>query len=312
MHKHNGGDDSVCCTVSFQIKHRKRGENCSKASYHMFYNPKLKWNIQQRHLGMRSQLRQPHSPISPHVIKPLLLPPAPGQSSWSWAPSAGKRFSQARFDLFSIWLTLLWTCPMRFPAILALLSQHTWTTCLLNLVPSQHASSPSAFATAPLGEWETGPSKEARVHSRHSASALPTQCGSPTDHNVRPYRECTGGHLWFAGIQMNVYGACLAAKGQALSQLLQPLSWVRSWLCGLALNWVKICGVWICDLLISLYVTTPVYYSPDNEVTVFVYVFSACLFYRNSKNHSVHLSVKWQPQFTCVVCVLAGFTIFNI
>lgn len=183
---------------------------------------------------------------------------------------------------------------------------------LLNLVPSQHASSPSAFATAPLGEWETGPSKEARVHSRHSASALPTQCGSPTDHNVRPYRECTGGHLWFAGIQMNVYGACLAAKGQALSQLLQPLSWVRSWLCGLALNWVKICGVWICDLLISLYVTTPVYYSPGNEVTVFVYVFSACLFYRNSKNHSVHLSVKWQPQFTCVVCVLAGFTIFNI
>ncbi len=154
---------------------------------------------------------------------------------------------QTPFDLFSIWLTLLWTCPMRFPTILALLFQHTWTTCLLDLVPSQHASSPSAFATA-----HSENEKQALEGGSGSLSAepvpLPTQCGSPTDHNVRPYRECTGGHLWFARIQMNVYGPCLAAKGQALSQLLQPLSWVCLWQCVPALTCAQIWGVWIWDL----------------------------------------------------------------
>lgn len=52
-------------------------------------------------------------------------------------------------------------------------------------------------------------------HPTHP-TPLPIQCGSPTDHYVLPYRERKGGHLRFAGIQMNVYGPCLAAKGQAV------------------------------------------------------------------------------------------------
>lgn len=78
---------------------------------------------------------------------------------------------QAPFDLFSIWLTLLWTYPMRFPTSLALLFQHTWTTCLLDLVPSQHASSPSAFATA---------------HSENEKQALEGGSGSLSAEPVGP------------------------------------------------------------------------------------------------------------------------------
>lgn len=131
---------------------------------------------------------------------------------------------------------------MRFQTVLALLFQHTCTTCLLDLVPSQHASSPCAFATA-----HSENEKQALEGDSGSLSAepvpLPTQCGSPTYHNVRPYRELAGGHLWFAGIQMNVYGPCLAAKGQTLSQLLQPLLLVGLWLCALALTCAQTWGV---------------------------------------------------------------------
>lgn len=123
----------------------------------------------------------------------------------------------------------------------------------------------------PTQRMRNRPLTEARVHSRQSPSTLPTQCGSPTDHNVRPYRECTGGHLWFAGIQMNVYEACLAAKRQALSQLLQPLSWVRFWLCVLMLRYggVSLC-VWICDLYIPshVYYLGLKYYSRGNKVKI--------------------------------------------
>lgn len=48
---------------------------------------------------------------------------------------------QAHFDLFSIWLTLLWTCPVRLPSILALLFHNMWSTCLLALFSSWLASS---------------------------------------------------------------------------------------------------------------------------------------------------------------------------
>lgn len=140
MHKYNYYDDSSCCTVSFQIKHRKREESCSKASYHMFYDPKLKWNIQQRHLGMWSQLRQPHSPISPHVIKPLLLPPAPGQSSRSWAPSAGKKVFPS-----SLWF-------IQYLANLALNLPHEISShfspplpAYVNYMPPQPSSIPTCF-----------------------------------------------------------------------------------------------------------------------------------------------------------------------
>lgn len=91
------------------------------------------------------------------------------------------------------------------------------------------------FRNNPLGEWETGLGS-GKAKLAPPPHPLPTQCGSPTDHNVRPYREHAGGHLWFAGIQMNVYEPCLAAKGQALSWLLQPLSWVRLRLSVLALT----------------------------------------------------------------------------
>lgn len=204
---------------------------------------------------MQSQLRELYD-FSPYdwTFSPL-LPPAPGQSPWSWGPEWSKeRAFQAPFDLFSIWLTLLWTFPMRFPAISALLSQHTWTTCLLDLVPSQHVSSPSAFATA---------------HSENEKQALEGGLGSlsadscvPPPHPVRVtyWSQCAAlswvhrGHLWFAGIQMSVYEACLAAKGQALSQLLQPLSWVYFLLWVSALTCARLWGVflcvWICDLQI--------------------------------------------------------------
>lgn len=43
---------------------------------------------------------------------------------------------QAHFDLFSIWLTLLWTCLVRLPSILALLFHNMWSTCLPALFPS--------------------------------------------------------------------------------------------------------------------------------------------------------------------------------
>lgn len=114
---------------------------------------------------MRSQLRQP--PISP--IWPDLNSSA-STCAWSVilelsALSREKAF-QVPFDLFSIWLTLLWTCLMRFPSILALLSQHTWTTCLLDLVPS-HASFCCAFATA-LSENE----KQAPAAGLSSLSAV--------------------------------------------------------------------------------------------------------------------------------------------
>lgn len=41
--------------------------------------------------------------------------------------------------------------------------------------------------------------------------------GSPTDHNVRPYRERAGGHLWFAGIEMHVlWGSSGSRRAAAL------------------------------------------------------------------------------------------------
>lgn len=121
---------------------------------------------------MRSQLRQP--PISP--IWPDLHSSA-STCAWSVilelsALSREKAF-QVPFDLFSIWLTLLWTCLMRFPSILALLSQHTWTTCLLDLVPS-HASFRCAFATA-LSENE----KQAPAAGSSSLSAEPVNPPHP-------------------------------------------------------------------------------------------------------------------------------------
>lgn len=82
-----------------------------------------------------------------------------------------KKAFQTPFDLFSIWLTLLWTCLMRFPTILALLFQRTWTTCLPDLVPSQHASSPTAFATA---------------HSENEKQALEGGSGSLSAEPVSP------------------------------------------------------------------------------------------------------------------------------
>lgn len=55
---------------------------------------------------------------------------------------------------------------------------------------------------------------------------------------------------------MNVYEPGMAVKGQALSQILQPLSWVCLWLCMLALTCAQIravsVSVWICDLQVSL------------------------------------------------------------
>jgi len=130
----------------------------------------------------------------------------------------------------------------------------------VNYMPARPSSIPTCFfplcfRNSSLREWETGPWRRLGFTlCRFVSPPLPTQCGSPTDHNVRPYRECTGGHLWFAGIQMNVYEACLAAKGQALSQLLQPLSWVYFLLWVSALTcaqlWGVFLGVWICDLQI--------------------------------------------------------------
>lgn len=135
---------------------------------------------------MWPQLRQLHSPISPPVTKPKS-----STSTCAWSHTLGlsafsrQKALQTSFDLFSIWLTLLWTCPMRFPTILSLLLQHTCTTCLLDLVPSQHASSPSAFARAHSENEKQAWRKEARVRSRQSPSPslqsaghlLITMCG---------------------------------------------------------------------------------------------------------------------------------------
>lgn len=237
---------------------------------------------------MWSQLRQLQSPISP--VWPNLNSSA-STCAWSVilelsALSREKAF-QVPFDLFSIWLTLLWTCLVRFPSILALLFQHRWTTRLLDSAPSQHASFSLCFRNSPLREWETGPWKQARVYSRQSRSTLPTQCGSPTDHNVRPYRECAGGHLWFAGIQINVYEACLAAKGQPLSQLLQPLSWVRFWLCVLALTRAHI-GECLCVsgpvVSLSIHVFIAWGWSINLEAESLL-CSCVCLFYITQKPH---------------------------
>lgn len=77
---------------------------------------------------------------------------------------------------------------MRFPTILALLFQRTWTTCLLDFVPSQHASSRSAFAIA-HSEWETGPRSKLRfTFNRAGQPSSPhpvwvtywSQCAAPS------------------------------------------------------------------------------------------------------------------------------------
>lgn len=160
-----------------------------------------------------------------------------------WADSAqkGKDFPSPSLIYSVFWLTLHWTCPGRFPAILALLFQHTCTTCLLDLVPSQHAVSPTAFATAHGENEKQAPRRRLRfILSSAFFSLFPfhlSLCGSLTDHYEPPYREHTGGHLWFTRIQMIVYEPCLAAKGQALSQCLKPLwldmgclsLWLKLW-----------------------------------------------------------------------------------
>ncbi|KAF3856948.1 hypothetical protein F7725_017671 [Dissostichus mawsoni] len=56
------------------------------------------------------------------------------------------------------------------------------------------SSKPGSRAVAGKGRltqrMRNRPLKEARVHSRRFVSPpLPTQCGSPTDHNVRPYHK---------------------------------------------------------------------------------------------------------------------------
>lgn len=118
---------------------------------------------------------------------------------------------QTLFDLFSIWLTLLWTCPMRFPTILALLFQHTWTTCLLDLVPSQHASSPSAFATA---------------HSENEKQALEGGSGSLSQQSPSPSPPSVG-HLLITmcgpivSAQEGIYGS-LGFKWMFMGLVWQP------------------------------------------------------------------------------------------
>lgn len=50
--------------------------------------------------------------------------------------------------------------------------------------------------------------------------------GSPTDHNVRPYRERAGGHLWFAGIEMRVlWGSSGSRRAAALPAFTATRSW---------------------------------------------------------------------------------------
>lgn len=68
-------------------------------------------------------------------------------------PQPGKKAFQAHFDLFSIWLTLLWTCLVRLPSILALLFQSMWTTCLPASFPSKRAS---CFHNSPQRAGERG------------------------------------------------------------------------------------------------------------------------------------------------------------
>lgn len=88
---------------------------------------------------------------------------------------------------------------------------------------------------------------------------------------------------------MNVYEPCIAVKGQALSQILQPLSWVCLWLCVLALTCAQIWGVsvcvWICDLQVSLcvYYKGLNQYSEDSKS-----IHTVCLFYRTQRSHKVH------------------------
>lgn len=101
------------------------------------------------------------------------------------------------------------------------LPRHTWTTCLLDLVPS-HALLRCTFATTPhphsLSEWETGPCRGARVRS----SPLP-----PAVARVTYWSQCAAlslstreGIYGSPGLKRKFYGAGLAAKGQPLSQLL--------------------------------------------------------------------------------------------
>lgn len=89
------------------------------------------------------------------------LNPSASTCVWSVAAELNafcrEKAFQGTSDLFRIWLTLLWTCPMRSQTILALLFHPEYTTCLLDLVPSQRASSRCAFATVSPWEWETGP-----------------------------------------------------------------------------------------------------------------------------------------------------------
>lgn len=210
------GDDSIhCLAVSNQKQHWEKEKNACIIPNKTEISSRDTWEC--GHSWDSNALR--FLPMWPNLKS--------SASTCAWSVTlelsvfSREKAFQAPFDLFSIWLTLLWTCPVRFQTILALLFQHTCTTCILDLVPSQHASSPSAFATA------HSENEKQALEGSGSLSAepvpLPAQCGSPTDHNVRPYRECTGGHLRFAGIQMNVYEPCLAAKGQALSKILQPL-----------------------------------------------------------------------------------------
>lgn len=225
-----------------------------------------------------------------------------------WADSAqkGKDFPSSTLIYSVFWLTLHWTCPGRFPAILALLFQHTCTTCLLDLVPSQHAASPTAFATAHGENEKQAPRR--RLGFILSSAFFPlfpfhlSLCGSLTDHYERPYREHTGGHLWFTRIQMIVYEPCLAAKGQALSQCLKPL-------------WLEFRhGVSL--LVIEAVATIPFHFSCSRSwIIVLKSVLCLCLFQRTKKKQNccyvrIHESAFVIPH-VCVSTILFTYYLLH-
>lgn len=191
---------------------------------------------------------------------------------------------QTSFDLFSIWLTLLWTGPMRFPTILSLFSQHTCTTCLFDLVPSQHASSPSAFATAHSENEKQARRKEARVHSRQSPSPSLQSAGHLLITMRGPIVSAQEGIYGSLGFKWMFMSLVWQSKGRHYPRFYSH-SHGSAFGCACLLWLVLRYGVSLCVSGSVIFKSLYVYYQGLNQYSVSR---SVCLFYRTQRSHKVH------------------------
>lgn len=156
------------------------GQKCIMTCRHMCADSRDKSQIPSINIVASAHSNENLLP-PPHQKNPP-FPPAPGQSPWRWRPSAGKRAFQVLFDLFSIWLTLHWTCPGRF--------QNHFSSPLpayASDVPPRPISIPRSssvplhFRNSSAWQWETGAMEEAGQAPPSSPSGEEGARGLPCD-----------------------------------------------------------------------------------------------------------------------------------